>query len=137
MGILRLPAKLESLEPFRALVLGKIEGKPGLETLAPDLDLVLEEILTNIVFYAYPDGEGDMEIECDVSDSRGLKVAIRDWGSPFNPLDREAPDLSPDISEREVGGLGIFFVRQLTREVHYERKDGANVLTLHFAAQEN
>lgn len=137
MGVLRLPAKLESLESFRALVLGETEGKHGLDALAPDLDLVMEEILTNIIFYAYPEGEGDIEIECDVLNSRELKVAIRDWGSPFNPLDREAPDLSPDISEREVGGLGIFFVRQLTREVHYERKDGANVLTLHFSAQEN
>jgi anti-sigma regulatory factor (Ser/Thr protein kinase) len=137
MGVLRLPAKLESLESFRELVLGEIEGRPGLDALAPDLDLVLEEILTNVVFYAYPEGEGDIEIECDVLSSRELKVAIRDWGSPFNPLDREAPDLSPDISEREVGGLGIFFVRQLTREAHYERKDGANILTLHFAAQEN
>jgi anti-sigma regulatory factor (Ser/Thr protein kinase) len=137
MGVLRLPAKLESLESFRALVLGEIEGKHGLDALAPDLDLVMEEILTNIIFYAYPEGEGDIEIECNVLNSREIKVAIRDWGSPFNPLDREAPDLSPDISEREVGGLGIFFVRQLTREAHYERKDGANVLTLHFAAQKN
>ena len=59
-------------------------------------------------------------------------MTVRDWGTPFNPLDSAAPDLSADISSRQVGGLGIYLVKQMAGRLTYEYRDGGNVLTLWF-----
>ncbi len=137
MDSLRLVAKLESLDGFRSFVFPKAEGNERLKSILPDLDLVLEEVLTNIVYYAYPSGQGDIELECGIVNEGELLIRIKDWGVPFNPLEKGPPDLTLDISEREIGGLGIFLVRQLAREVNYKRENEANVLTLLFTGRED
>jgi serine/threonine-protein kinase RsbW len=131
MKILRLPAKIESLEMFRSFVLGKIEDRASPESIIQRVDLVLEEVLVNVINYAYSD-EGDIEVGCDDSEPDRFCVTVRDWGGPFNPLDRGEPDLTRDISEMEVGGLGIHLVRHTADELKYERKDGANTMTMVF-----
>ncbi len=133
---LRMPAKLASMESFRSFVFRQIEGAPRLEALSANLDLVMEELLTNIMFYAYPEKEGEIEVQCDRIDEGGLRIMIRDWGTPFNPLEKAPPNLELDIDERQIGGLGIYLVRELAREVLYRYENGANVLTVHFSAGE-
>ena len=59
-------------------------------------------------------------------------MTVRDWGVPFNPLDQAAPDLAADISSRQVGGLGIYLVKQMASRLTYEYRDGGNVLKLWF-----
>lgn len=101
------------------------------DTMVFNLNLVLEELATNIVLYAYPKGEEHtFEIEADARDGV-LRFRLMDHGAPFDPLN-DAPDVdvSLDAEEREIGGLGIFLVQQLMDDVAYERIAGANVLTL-------
>jgi len=132
MSTLRLPASMESFGYFRSFVLQELERVNGLEELVPQVDLVMEEVLVNAINYAYPKEEGKIEVECLAEGPGRFRVTVRDWGVPFNPLDQAAPDLSMDISSRQVGGLGIYLVKQMAGRLTYEYRDGGNVLTLWF-----
>ena len=95
-----------------------------------DVNLVLEEVVTNIVSYGYDDDDAH-EITVSIgSDGDVLTLRVEDDGHPFNPLEVPLPDISKPLEEREVGGLGIFFVRELMDDVVYERAEGKNILTM-------
>ena len=101
----------------------------------PDLvyqvDLVLEELIVNTVNYGYDDDERH-EIEIALtSDADVFTVEIIDDGHAFNPLDdAPEPDLDAGIEDRLIGGLGIHLMRVMMDEVHYQREQDKNYLTL-------
>lgn len=94
--------------------------------------LICDELVTNAVTYGYVDGaEVAPRIEVAVAfNGERLQLTISDDGAPFDPLAAPAPDLEQSLDEREVGGLGIHFVRTLSDEVVYERTEGRNRLRL-------
>jgi len=95
-----------------------------------DLTLALDEILTNIISYAYAD-QGNHEIVVRLSQQAGTLVAeVEDDGRPFNPLDVPPPDLDAAIENRPIGGLGLHIVRRVTNGLDYERAAGKNRLVL-------
>ncbi len=97
-----------------------------------EVNLVLEELFTNVVFYSYDDQEKHLIVmDFSLPDARRLQIRIEDDGRPFNLLERKISDLY-DISldEREVGGLGIHFVREIMTNVAYQRLDGKNIVIL-------
>ena len=97
------------------------------------IDLLLEEMAVNIINYGCRDMT-DGRITISVERGEGTMIlTLRDNGIAFNPLDKEPPDIFADIEDREVGGLGIFFVRQLTERMTYERVGDENVTHLHLA----
>ena len=100
------------------------------EKKVTEIELALEEALVNIFSYAYPDSEGDAELRMDMQDERRMVMELIDHGRPFDILSLDAPDTTMEISERQVGGLGVFLIRKLMDEVTYKRKDGQNILTL-------
>lgn len=132
MEIMRLPARLESLEPLLSFVIERVEHLELPRMLTFDIRLVMEEILTNIIHYAYSDREGDVEVEYKLKSGSGLHLQIRDWGRPFNPLEHEPPDLTVDLEDREIGGLGIYLTRQFADDVRYRRNGHENTLELFF-----
>ncbi len=92
--------------------------------------LVVEEIATNIVKYGYDDGARDMiQVRCALVDG-ALQVRIRDRGRPFDPRDHADPDLTVPAAERDIGGLGLFFVRELADRLsyHHDPASGWNEL---------
>lgn len=92
--------------------------------------LVCEEIVINVVDYAYPDNDnGYLKVEVTKNDAE-LVIQFRDGGIPFNPLLREQPDISLPLEERQIGGLGIFLVQQMMDVVSYEYNNNENVLTI-------
>ena len=98
--------------------------------LATTFELAFDEILANITGYAYEDSEEHaIEVACRW-DGQTLTAEVVDDGRPFDPLSAEAPDLEAGIDDREVGGLGLFLVRQLMDEVGYRREGGRNRLSL-------
>lgn len=135
MESLRLPARSEALESACSFVVERMRRWNLAPALVLKVELVLEEVLTNIVKYAYPGAAGMMEVSCSLEDER-MRLIFRDWGRPFNPLEKEPPTLSPDINERPVGGLGIFLVQRLVDHVTYERADDRNVLTVEFEVRQ-
>lgn len=131
MDTLRLPATIDSLEQFRLFALSRITRWGFPESISSRVDLILEEVLSNVVNYAYPSGPGDIELHC-FSQNNCFCISIQDWGRVFNPLEQDAPDLSPDINKRKVGGLGIYLVRQCADDVRFKREGDANILTICF-----
>ena len=93
------------------------------------IDVAVEEIFVNIAHYAYGENQGDAEISAIVSDGV-LRIVFSDSGTPFNPLEREDPDITLSAEEREIGGLGIFLTKKFMTSVDYEYKDGKNILAI-------
>jgi len=95
-----------------------------------NLNLVLEELITNIIFYGYTDkNEHFIEINIDFDESR-IFLKVEDDGIAFNPLLKEEADISLPVEERAIGGLGIHFVRKIMDTISYERKNEKNILTM-------
>jgi anti-sigma regulatory factor (Ser/Thr protein kinase) len=98
--------------------------------IAMKFSIIFDELLNNIVTYAYRDDhEHDIEIRMEVVGKR-LTVTVTDDGVPFNPLSAATPDIAAPLEEREIGGLGIHLVRNLIDDVTYQRRTGKNVMTL-------
>ena len=98
--------------------------------LRMDLNLVMEEMVSNVIFYAYPkDVEGEIELEAEY-DGNELCFVQSDSGKEFDPTQKE--DANPDINpaEREIGGMGIYIVKNIMNEVSYQRLEGKNLLTM-------
>lgn len=95
-----------------------------------NINLVLEEAVTNVIFYAFND-EKRHEIIILVSlENRVLKIEIIDDGLPFDPTNRPMPDVTLSAEDREIGGLGIYLIQQIMDTVKYSRIDNNNILTL-------
>lgn len=105
------------------------EDMPKDEGLLFKLRLAVEEAVENIVNYAYADGAGYLEAETHVKDGV-LSIVLRDAGVPFNPLEKEDPDITLSAEDRPIGGLGIFLCKQLMDSVEYEFSNGCNKLTI-------
>jgi anti-sigma regulatory factor (Ser/Thr protein kinase) len=113
----------------------KIEEFAGEFKLSPELtmkiNLVMEEVLSNIIFYAFTDNnKHEISISVMLSGSR-LTIEIKDDGIPFDPLTKDPPDITMPAEERPVGGLGIYMVSEIMDEMHYTRKKNQNILTLY------
>lgn len=97
-----------------------------------NLTLAIEEVVVNVMNYAYGDRTGmPVDLKADFTAS-GLVVTLIDHGMPFDPTAAQEPDLDLPVEERPIGGLGIMLVNKLTRRVEYARQDDMNVLTLYF-----
>ena len=98
--------------------------------VAHDLNLVLEEILTNIISYGHTaDKEHEIQVRLTVR-PREVRVELEDDGRPFNPVEAPEPDTTKPLEERTVGGLGIYLVRKLTDGLEYHRQAGKNLLLI-------
>ena len=95
-----------------------------------NLNLVMEEMVTNVIFYAYPEGEvADIELLAK-SDGKELTFVLSDQGKEFDPTAKEDTDLDVNPADRELGGMGIFIVKNIMNKVTYQRLEGKNLLTM-------
>lgn len=93
------------------------------------VNLALDELVTNIISYAYLDDVvHEIIIELRLTNNR-LMIILSDDGVPFNPLAAPEHDINQPLEEREVGGLGIHFVRTTMENLTYQRLDGRNILS--------
>ena len=105
------------------------------EALYRKLYVVVDELVTNIVNYAYPNGENDyLDVEI-MHDKELLTIRFRDGGVPFNPLEKAPSDITLPMDQRPIGGLGILLVVQKVDTIAYEYIDSENVLTISFKKQ--
>ena len=95
-----------------------------------NLNLALEEVVSNVTLYAYPQKMGENIIIKASSDDNILVFTITDKGDEFDPTKVEDADITLAAEDREIGGLGIFIVKNIMNEVTYQRLDGKNILTL-------
>ena len=119
--------ELNTLTQFLEEVGDELGLSPG---LVMNLNLVLEEAVSNIIFYAYPKDtvvEEAVTLTCEQDE---LLICLKDHGIAFDPTQKEDPDLTLSAEERPIGGLGIFLIRQLMDEVTYRREGDCNLFTM-------
>jgi anti-sigma regulatory factor (Ser/Thr protein kinase) len=136
---LHIEAAESNLDTVLDWVSGILEENAVDSKTAGRIKVVSEEVFINIAHYAYkgldiPPGDAVADISLGVHDGK-IALCFTDSGVAFNPLERSDPDISAGIADRPIGGLGIFIAKKWMDSVHYERKDGKNVLTLVSAFQ--
>ncbi len=95
-----------------------------------ELNLALDELLTNVISYGYADElKHEIQIRGSIVDDL-IVIEIEDDGLEFNPFEIKEPDLKAPLIERPIGGLGIHLVRQMIDVVEYRRLDGKNIVVL-------
>ena len=103
-------------------------------SLTPDvvfnLTLVLEEAVVNVINYAYPKEDHESIYLSAKMQDGSIIFVLSDSGKEFDPTMAPDADVTLSAEDRQIGGLGIFLIRQIMNEVKYERIDGKNVLTL-------
>lgn len=131
MEMVKVPARLENLEKMINFIVEKYKTLVHDKKSELRMRLVMEEALVNIINYAYPNSVGEIEIDYNFYEKKKiLTIKIIDSGIPFNPLEKEEPDLSLSMEERQIGGLGIYMIKTIMDEVNYERVDGKNILII-------
>ncbi|MDR3182374.1 MAG: SpoIIE family protein phosphatase [Planctomycetaceae bacterium] len=123
---------LPEVNAFIKQCLEKLEYPPG-EIMK--MQLVCEEIYVNIAHYAYTDAEHSPEhclitIRIAGTEGQNTEIQFRDSGRPFNPLLVAAPDITPSLQERPLGGLGLLLIKKNVDTISYDYTGGQNVLTL-------
>ncbi len=100
------------------------------KSLAMSLNLALEEAVTNVIMYAYPQGsDGLVDIEAVIRKD-SIDFMVIDSGKPFDPTAVPDANIESALEDRPIGGLGIFLVRNIMDTVKYERKEGKNLLSM-------
>jgi serine/threonine-protein kinase RsbW len=95
-----------------------------------NLNLVMEELVTNIIFYGYEDQNKHEITIVVILDNKLINIQLEDDGKEFDPLSIPEPDINLAIEDRKIGGLGIHFVRKIMDKIDYKRLDNRNRLTL-------
>ena len=94
-----------------------------------DSQLAVEEAITNVIVHGYEQITGKILITFRIT--HGLaEVQIEDCAPPFNPLSIPDPDISVDIEDRKIGGLGVFLIRQVMDDIVYRYENGNNILVM-------
>lgn len=93
------------------------------------ITVIVEEVFVNIAHYAYEGAKGDAIVSIDF-EGDDVIIAFKDKGIPFDPLAKEDPDITAPVEDRQIGGLGIYMVKQTMDDVKYERVDDTNIFTL-------
>jgi len=131
MQTVQFAAKFEFLDEIREFVGGIARASGFGDKDVYNIQLATDEAASNIIEHAYENiADGRLELSCGVQ-ADTIKIILTDYGEPFDPSEIPLPDLKADLSDRKIGGLGIFLMRKLMDEVHYESKaDKSNTLTL-------
>ena len=125
------PADRESYPEILTFVNEALENVPCLEKSRRQIDMAVDEIFTNIADYAYGEESGDVMLTIGFSeDKTEMEMTFVDSGAPYDPLAKEDPDVTLPGRERQIGGLGIYLVKNVMDEMRYEYKDGNNTLMI-------
>lgn len=121
---------IDNVTPVTAFVEEELEAHDCPMKALMQINVAIDEIFSNIAFYAYRPGKGDITVQVDFDDTPAVKITFIDSGMPYDPLAKEDPDVTLSAEERGIGGLGIFIVKKTMDNVEYRNVDGKNILTL-------
>ena len=130
MKTLTIKSELAELERMRNFLKEYLDGLKISDKDYFKIELALLEICVNIIRYAYPQSNGDIQIKV-WRDEGKMYIEIRDKGVPFDPRKLESPDIDDIIRKEETGGLGVFLSRSLMDGFDYKRENDHNVLTIY------
>ncbi len=132
--LITLEAKVEKLAEITGIMDEMLEEADCDMKTQLTLDMALEEMFVNVAHYAYleselPEEKQTMDVEFEVENGK-ITITITDSGKPFDPLKKPDPDITLSAEERQIGGLGIYMVKQSMDNVSYEYKDGKNIFMM-------
>ena len=131
MDKIKIVAKVDNLDEVLSFVDERLEDAGCPVKIQTQIDIAVEEIYLNIASYAYGQETGNADISIEIlDDPLTAVISFSDSGIPYNPLEKEDPDITLPAEERPIGGLGIYMVKKSMDEVEYEHKEGCNVFTI-------
>ncbi len=126
-----LPAIVENIETATDFVNEYLDEIGCSMKMQMKIAIVIDEIISNIVHYAYGSSKGDVTVAVDFeTEPKAIMLSFSDSGIAYNPLAKEDPDITLSSEERQIGGMGIFMVKKLMDDISYEHVNGQNVLTV-------
>jgi anti-sigma regulatory factor (Ser/Thr protein kinase) len=129
MKEMTVAARLENIEVVTAFIDAFLEDADCPVKTQMQIDVAVDEVMSNIAHYAYPNGEGTVTVSIEEKENT-VQIFFRDSGIPYDPLTAKAPDLSLSAEDRPIGGLGIHMVKKMMDAVSYRYENGQNMLTL-------
>lgn len=131
MKEITIDATIENLSEVTGFIDSELEACECPIKAQVQIDVAIDEIFSNIAYYAYEKGTvGIASVGIHVSERpKTVTISFKDEGKPYNPLEKDDPDVTKPADEREIGGLGIFIVKKTMDDLRYEYIDGKNVLT--------
>ena len=96
--------------------------------LQTKINVAVEELFVNIAHYAYKNEIGKTTIRVAVGSE--VIIEFEDEGMPYNPLEKDDPDIKAAAGDREIGGMGIFMVKKIMDTVEYRHEDGKNIAVI-------
>ena len=124
-------AQLEALNDFREFITEHCAGKTGVtEEILYDIQLAVDEACTNIIMHGYAGMDpGSVILDLEI-DADKITISLTDFGHAFEPDSAPIPNVDAPIEERELGGFGLFFIRQSVDDVKYRTSEDGNTMTL-------
>lgn len=123
-------ARFEFLDEIRDFVAEVARGGGFPEKTIYSLQLAADEAASNIIEHAYEGiSNATLHITCEMKGEE-IVITMRDTGRSFSPTSVKEPNLKADLSERQIGGLGVYLMRKLMDTVHYESSKSGNLLTM-------
>lgn len=127
MASLKLSASMDNFDAFMDFLKSQIENEIIEKKTLNDILIAGEEAIVNVLRYAYPDKNGELELIVEHQENpKGVSIELIDSGIAFNPLERLEPDINAPVEDRPIGGLGIFMIKKMMDELNYSRENGQN-----------
>ena len=133
MAELKTLAMIENIPQVSGFAEEELEKMGASMKTLIQVNVAIDEIVSNISYYAYPDNKdaGPLTVKIQKSeDGLRARLIFEDEGVPYNPLEKEDPDTTLGVEERGIGGLGIFIVKKTMDFAGYAYEAGKNILTI-------
>jgi anti-sigma regulatory factor (Ser/Thr protein kinase) len=123
-----IEAKTENLDTVLDFVTGELGSIDCPMRTQTQIAIAVEEVFVNVAHYAYNPEVGNVLIRISVG--KEVVIEFEDNGKPYNPLEKDDPDINLSLEERQLGGLGVFMVKNIMDSVDYKRKGNKNILII-------
>ena len=131
MREITIEAKIENLDEVLGFVDGQLEELECPMKAQMQIDVAVEEIFVNIASYAYAPGVGNAVVRFESSqDPASVTITFIDSGIPYDPVQKDDPDVTLSAEERGIGGLGIYMAKKAMDDMKYVYRDGQNILSI-------
>ena len=131
MKELTIAATVENIEVVTDFVNQQLEELACPMKAQMQINIAIDELFSNIAHYSYNPEIGQATVRVEVMENPlAVSITFIDNGVPYDPLSKENPDLTLSAEERQIGGLGIYMVKESMDEITYEYKDGQNILSI-------
>ena len=131
MSEITIEAKIENLNEVLGFVDGQLEELECPMKAQMQIDVAVEEIFVNIASYAYAPGVGNAVVRFESSqDPASVTITFIDSGIPYDPVQKDDPDVTLSAEERGIGGLGIYMAKKAMDDMKYVYRDGQNILSI-------